>query len=96
MVKKPRGREIYRKPQEKFLSRKNFPCKSLNLSGSRISKQEVPKTRKTLFLTIFEFIKQFDFQNDIFKLQEVFSELGVRVFLENRLETFQAFNILQI
>jgi hypothetical protein len=31
----------------------------------------------------FEFIGQFFFQNDVFKLQEVFSELGIGVFLGN-------------
>jgi hypothetical protein len=47
-------------------------------------------------MTVFEFIGQFCFQNNIFKLQEVFSELGIRVFLENGLENFQMFLILQI
>jgi hypothetical protein len=43
--------------------------------------------REKFFITIFEFIAQFYFQNDIFELQEVFSEgLGI----------FQAFLILQI
>jgi hypothetical protein len=36
------------------------------------------------------------FQNDVFKLQEVFSELGIRVFSEKVLGSFQAFSILQI
>jgi hypothetical protein len=48
------------------------------------------------FLVIFEFVGQFFFQNDVFKLQEVFSELEIRVFIENRLESFQQFLILQI
>jgi hypothetical protein len=47
-------------------------------------------------MLIFEFIVQFYFQNDVFKPQEVFSELKIREFLENRLESFQAFLILQI
>jgi hypothetical protein len=34
-------------------------------------------------LAIFEFVGQFFFQNRVFKLQEVFSELEIRVFLEN-------------
>jgi hypothetical protein len=37
---------------------------------------------KKLFMTVFEFIGQFFFQNDVFKLQGVFSELEIRVFLE--------------
>jgi hypothetical protein len=36
------------------------------------------------FMTIFEVIEQFYIQNYAFKLQEVFSELGIRVFLEKR------------
>jgi hypothetical protein len=50
-------------------------------------------TCKKLFVTIFDCIGQYYFQNDVFKLQEVFSELGI---LENRLGSFQAFHILQI
>jgi hypothetical protein len=40
------------------------------------------------FITIFEFVGQFFLQNDVFKLQGDFSELGIRVFLENRLGIF--------
>jgi hypothetical protein len=47
-------------------------------------------------MTIFEFIRQFHYENDILKLQEVFSDHGIRVFLENGLESFQAYLILQI
>jgi hypothetical protein len=39
-------------------------------------------TWKKFFMTVFEFIGQYFFQNDVFKLQEVFSEYGIRVFLE--------------
>jgi hypothetical protein len=56
---------------------------------------ENPYTCK-IFMTIFEFVRQFFFQNDVFKLQEVFSELEIRVFLGNGLGSFQAFLILQI
>jgi hypothetical protein len=45
-------------------------------------------TWEELFMTIFEFIRQFFFQNDVFKIQEVFSELAIRVFLENGLGSF--------
>jgi hypothetical protein len=45
---------------------------------------------------IFEFVGQFFFQNDAFKLQEVFSELEIRVFLENGLGSFQALLIFQM
>jgi hypothetical protein len=34
------------------------------------------------------------FQNDVFKLQEDFSDHGVRAFLEKGLESFQTFLIL--
>jgi hypothetical protein len=44
----------------------------------------------------FEFIGQFFFQNDVFELQQDFSELDTSVFLENKLGSFQAFLILQI
>jgi hypothetical protein len=47
-------------------------------------------------VTIFEFTRQFFFQNEVFKFQEIFSELGIRVILENGLESFQEFFILQI
>jgi hypothetical protein len=40
-------------------------------------------------MAIFEFFGQFFFQNDVFKLQEVFSELESRVFLGNGLGSFQ-------
>jgi hypothetical protein len=39
-------------------------------------------------MTVFEFIEQF-FQNDVFKLQEVFPEIEIKVFLENGLASFQ-------
>jgi hypothetical protein len=83
---------------EKFLPRKAF----LSISehhGFSISKQEVPKPWKPFRLqnlTIFVFVGQFFFQNVVFKLKEVFSEYGIRVFLENGLESFQTFFILQI
>jgi hypothetical protein len=44
----------------------------------------------------FQFVGQFFFQNDVCKLQEDFSELGIRVFLKNGLGSFQTFLILQI
>jgi hypothetical protein len=47
-------------------------------------------------MTVFEFIGQFFFQNDVFKLQEDFSELEIRVFLENGLGKCQTFFIIQI
>jgi hypothetical protein len=47
-------------------------------------------------MTVFEFIGQFFFQNDVFRLQEVFSELEIRAFLENGLGNFQTFLIFQI
>jgi hypothetical protein len=44
-------------------------------------------------MAVFEFIGQFFFQNDVFQLNEVFLELGIRVFLENGLGSFQTFLI---
>jgi hypothetical protein len=39
-------------------------------------------------MAVFEFVGQFFFQNDVFKLPEFFSELDIRVFLENGLGSF--------
>jgi hypothetical protein len=47
-------------------------------------------------MTVVSFIGQFFFQNDVFKLQEVFSELGIKLFLEKGLGSFKTFLILQI
>jgi hypothetical protein len=47
-------------------------------------------------MAIFEFDGQFFFQNNIFQLQEDFSEHGIKVFLENELGSFQTLLILQI
>jgi hypothetical protein len=51
---------------------------------------------KKFFMTIFDFIEQFSFQNDVSNFQEAFSELKMRVFLKNGLGSFQAFLILKI
>jgi hypothetical protein len=40
------------------------------------------------FITVFEFIGQLFFQNDVIKLQEAFSEHGIRVFIENGFGSF--------
>jgi hypothetical protein len=53
-------------------------------------------TWNKFFITVFEFIGQFFFQNDVFKLQKDFSKHEIRVFLEKRLGCFQTFLILQI
>jgi hypothetical protein len=47
-------------------------------------------------MNVFAFIGQFFFPHDVFKLQEVFSELGIGVFLGNELGSFQKFLILHI
>jgi hypothetical protein len=47
-------------------------------------------------MTIIELVEQFFFQNDIFKLQEDFSELEIKVILENGIVSSQTFLILQI
>jgi hypothetical protein len=47
-------------------------------------------------MAILELFGQFFFQNDVYKLQEVFLELEIKVFLDNGLESFQKFLILQI
>jgi hypothetical protein len=43
----------------------------------------LPKKLKMPLLSVVEFIRQFFFQNNVFKVQEVFSGLAIRVFLEN-------------
>jgi hypothetical protein len=50
-------------------------------------------TWEKFFMAIFEFIRQFFFQNEVLKVQEVFSELAIRVFLVIRLGSFQTFLI---
>jgi hypothetical protein len=61
----------------------------------RISKPEVPNPYKPLaprkeFITIFRFKGRLFFHNDVFELQEVFSELEIRVFPKNGLGSFEA------
>jgi hypothetical protein len=75
-------------------------CESLSLMVlGNLSKKSLnygnPCDQK-IFMTIFEFIGQLFFQNDVFNLQEVLSELEIRIFLENGLRIFPAFLILQI
>jgi hypothetical protein len=53
-------------------------------------------TWEEFFMVVFEFFGTFFFQNDYFKFQEVFSELEIRLFLENGLGSCQTFLILQI
>jgi hypothetical protein len=53
-------------------------------------------TGKKFYFDRFCFIGQFFFEHDIFKLQEVFSECGIRALLEKGLVSFQIFLILQI
>jgi hypothetical protein len=48
-------------------------------------------TWEKFFVTVFEYIGQFLLQNDVFKLQDVFSELMIRVYLENGLGSFRHF-----
>jgi hypothetical protein len=52
-----------------------------------MSKQEVPKPLNPyawkMFMTIFKLFEQFFFQNNVSKIQEDFSELGIRVFVED-------------
>jgi hypothetical protein len=79
-----------------------------NFSGVRVSIVLLgyPKTMKfrdlqrsltweKYCMTVFEFIGQFFFQNDFFKLQEVFSKHEIRVFLEIKLGSFQTSLILK-
>jgi hypothetical protein len=49
-----------------------------------------------MFMIIFEVVGKFFIANDVFKLQEVFSELVIRVNLEIGLGSFQTFLIIQI
>jgi hypothetical protein len=54
------------------------------------------QVHSNILLSLKSFIGQFYFQNDIYKFQKVFPEIGVRVFIENGIGSFQAFLILQI
>jgi hypothetical protein len=77
----------FRNGHEKFRGCKGvhgFETSCLDISGG-----------SRFFMSIFEFIGQFFFQNDVFKLQEVFSDLGIKVMLEDELGSFQAFLILK-
>jgi hypothetical protein len=47
-------------------------------------------------MVIFEFDGKFFFQNYVFQLHEVYSELEIRIFLKNGIGSFQTFLILQI
>jgi hypothetical protein len=67
----------------------------LEYPSQKSQNHENPHTQK-ISMTIFEIIGQFFFQNDIIKLLRVFLELGIRVFSENGLGSFQTFLILQI
>jgi hypothetical protein len=58
---------------------------SLSVKGPAIA---VHAICQKIFMAIFEFFGQFFFQNDVFKLQEDFSEHGIRVCLENELGHF--------
>jgi hypothetical protein len=51
-------------------------------------------TWEKFFMTVVDFSGSFFLQNDVSKLQEVFLELEIKVFEENRLESFQTFFIL--
>jgi hypothetical protein len=54
-----------------------LPCKSLNLMILGHPRKKSQNYGKPY--TIFQFVGQFFFQNDVFNFQEVFSELEVRV-----------------
>jgi hypothetical protein len=77
----------FRNDQENF-SGVDYPSKKSQNHGNSYAWK--------IFMIIFEYIRQFFSQNDVFKLQAHFPELGIRVFLENVLGTFQTFLILQI
>jgi hypothetical protein len=47
-------------------------------------------------MEVFEFFGQFFLQNDVFDLQEAFSELEIGVFFGNGAGSFQTFFILQM
>jgi hypothetical protein len=86
--------EINSKMVMKNSSLVRLPCKSLNFMVLGHPSKHSQNYRYPY--TIFQFVGQFFFQNDVFKLQENFSELDIRVFLENGLGSFQTFLILQI
>jgi hypothetical protein len=84
----------------KHFSHVRLPCKSLSFLVlgflSKKSRNHENLDARKIFMTIFEFIGQFFFQNVIYKLQKYLSELGIKVFLENGLGSFLTFLILQI
>jgi hypothetical protein len=78
------------------LKKSNDSCLIL-VCWDRISFRIFPSTSGSwFFMTVFEFIWQFFFQNDVFKLEEVFSEHGIRAFHKKGLGSFQKFLNLQI
>jgi hypothetical protein len=81
------------KVDSKIASLYSISSEVLPVKGPAIA---VHAIRQKFFMAIFEFFGQFFFQNDVFKLQEDFSEHGIRVFLENELGHFQTFLISQI
>jgi hypothetical protein len=66
---------------EKKLSN-NFKNGHENFSGVRVS---IVFGLWKFFMSIFEFVGQFFFENDVFKLKQDFSEHVIRVFLGNGL-----------
>jgi hypothetical protein len=70
------------------------------LRGFRTSRQDVPKLWKPLRLKNFHdhfwICWKIFLPNDVFKLQKDFSDLKIRVFLEEGLGNFQIFLILKI
>jgi hypothetical protein len=75
----------------KKFSHERLPCKSLYFMvlGYPCKKSQNYGSLYTwkIFMHIFEFFGQFFFQNDVFKLQEVFSELELRLELSLRTDS---------
>jgi hypothetical protein len=84
-------RNVWRLPSP-FSRNTLIPCseKSFLSLKSLFWKKSYPTNSK------IEFIGQFFFQNNVFKLKEDFSEHVIRVFLEKGLGSLQIFLILQI
>jgi hypothetical protein len=81
----------------KNFSHERIPCKSLNFMvlghPSNTSQNYGNPCSWKIFMAIIEFVGQFFFQNDVFKLQKDFSEHGIRKFFRNGLGSFQVFLI---
>jgi hypothetical protein len=86
------GRNIFQQIQK--WSWKFFRHKGFHSFGT--SCLDVLKPRRNFSWPLLTLLDHFSSKMMFFKLQEVFSDLGIKVFLENGLGSFRSFLILQI